>query len=260
MSFLEIYLVMGFALWCFSVGLWLASLIRRDASMIDPFWGLLSLTACLIARFFSEEGAAPRQTLLLILVALWSLRLSLYLLWRNWGEAEDFRYRAWREQYGDSWWWRSYLQVFLLQGLIAWLLSIVFLAAHYSSTPSRLGWLDFLGVGLWALGFFFETVGDFQLARFRSDTSKRGQVLQTGVWRYTRHPNYFGDAMQWWGFYLIALAAGGWWTFYAPALMTFLLVRVSGVAMLERTLSKDKPAYADYIRRTNAFLPWFPKK
>jgi steroid 5-alpha reductase family enzyme len=120
--------------------------------------------------------------------------------------------------------------------------------------------LDYVAIALWAIGFFFEAVGDAQLSRFKSNPENKGKVLQSGVWRYTRHPNYFGDSAQWWAFYLIAAAAGGWWTIFSPILMTLLLVRVSGVALLEKSLKDKKPGYAEYMERTNAFIPWFPKR
>jgi len=260
MGFWDVYSTAGLAILALAVALWLISLAKRDASVIDPVWSLFFLTAAVIAYFWREAAAAPRQTLLLALVGLWALRLSSYLIWRNWGEGEDYRYREWREQHGAAWRWRSLISVFLLQAALAWIISVPLVAALQGETTAGLGWLDGLGALIWAVGFFFETTGDWQLARFKADPANKGQVLQHGVWRYTRHPNYFGDAAQWWGFYLIAAAAGAAWTVYAPILMTFLLIKVSGVALLEQSLEKKKPKYWDYIERTPAFVPWFPKK
>ena len=141
-----------------------------------------------------------------------------------------------------------------------WLVSAPLLAANISDTPNKLIWLDFLGLVFWTIGFLFETIGDFQLARFKNNPANKGKVLDSGLWRYTRHPNYFGDAMVWIGFYLIALAASGWWSIYGTAIMIYLLMKVSGVAMLERTLVNTKPEYQAYIQRTNAFFPGIPKK
>jgi len=143
--------------------------------------------------------------------------------------------------------------------LLLWIISIPLLAAQLQPAPDHLTFLDFLGLGLWLVGFFFEAVGDFQLSRFKANLDNKGKVLDSGVWRYTRHPNYFGDSAQWWGYYLIAAAAGGWWTIYSPALMTFLLLRVSGVALLEKTL-ETRPAYKEYIEKTSPFFPWFPRR
>jgi steroid 5-alpha reductase family enzyme len=260
MTFFEIYLVAGVSILAFTTALWLVSLHVKNSSIIDPFWGILFLIAAIVYFVLAKNGSQDRKTLLLVLVMVWSLRLSVYLVWRNWRKGEDFRYRKWREEHGDRWWWRSFFQVFLLQGLLAWIISVPLLAAMAGEAPAHLTVLDGLAVAVWLFGFFFEAVGDFQLARFRADPANKGQVLNTGVWRYTRHPNYFGDAAQWWGFYLIALTAGGFWTIYAPLIMTGLLLRVSGVALLEKTLTETKPQYQKYVATTSAFFPWFPKK
>lgn len=258
MSFLEIYLIGGLAILIFNTFLWIASLVRKDSSIVDPFWGILFLVAAVFYYAYTDDGYEPRKTLIMILVTVWSLRLSGYLMWRNWGEGEDFRYQKWRKAAGDAWWWRSYFKVFVLQGVIAWVVSAPLLAAQYYGDADSLNIIDGIGVAVWAIGFFFESVGDYQLARFRARRTQPDEILNTGVWRYTRHPNYFGDAAQWWGFYLIALAAGGFWTIFSPIVMTYLLINVSGVAMLERSMRK-KPKYDDYIATTPAFFPWFPK-
>ena len=188
------------------------------------------------------------------------LRLSIHLFIHNSGKPEDFRYQAWRKEAGPSWWWRSFFKVFLLQGLLMWLISAPLLAAQVSPKPAKLIWLDFLAVLVWAYGFFFEAVGDWQLARFKANPANKGKLLTGGVWHYTRHPNYFGDAAQWWVYFLIASAAGVWWTVFSPIMMTFLLLRVSGVAMLEKTLKVQKPGYEEYVASTSEFVPWFPRK
>lgn len=260
MTFIEIYLLAGLAILGFNTLLWGISLLIKDASIIDPFWSILFLMAGIVYAVFSEDGYSGRKILLMTLVTIWALRLFIYLAWRNWGHGEDFRYQKWRDQHGDKWWWRSYLQVFVLQGMLAWIISIPLLAAQHSDSPDKLTIVDGFAILVWGYGFFFEAVGDFQLARFKAHPANKGKVLNSGVWRYTRHPNYFGDAAQWWGYFLITLAAGGWWTIYAPLMMTGLLLKVSGVALLEKSLTKTKPQYADYIERTSAFVPWFPKK
>ena len=237
--------------------LWLLSLAIRDASIVDSFWGTGFVLVAWLGFLTHPQARELAQLLLLGLVTLWGLRLSVYIFRRNHGKGEDFRYAAWRAQHGPRWWWRSFLQVFLLQGLLMWIISAPLTAAMQSST--RLTWLVWLGAAVWALGFYYEAAGDAQLARFKQDPANKGKLMTTGVWRTTRHPNYFGDAAQWWGFYLIALALGAGWTIFAPALMTFLLVRVSGVSMLEKSM-RQRPGYAEYARRTSAFIPWFPKK
>jgi steroid 5-alpha reductase family enzyme len=240
--------------------LWLISLWLHDASIVDPFWGTGFVVAVWVYFWLTPAGFSTRKWLIALLVTLWGLRLSLHILRRNWGRGEDFRYQAWRQEHGPRWWWRSYLQVYVLQGTLLWVISLPLLAAQFSATPANLTGLDWLALPLWGMGFFFEAAGDQQLARFKADPANRGQVLNTGVWRYTRHPNYFGDAAQWWAYFLLATAAGGWWTFFSPALMTFLLVRVSGVALLEKTLKDAKPGYQAYIESTSAFIPWLPRQ
>jgi steroid 5-alpha reductase family enzyme len=240
------------------VGLWLASLPMRNSSIVDVFWGPTFLLQAAVYAALTPDGSDARRWLVLALVAVWAARLAVHIALRNAGHAEDPRYAAWRTQHGATWWWRSLLQVFLLQGLLAWFIGLPIWAAM-AGGPAGLTWLDAVGVGLWAIGFFFESVGDWQLRRWIVDPANRGRTLQAGLWRWTRHPNYFGEAAQWWGLWLIAVAAGGWWTVLSPVLMTFLLVRVSGVGMLERTIVERRPDYAEYMRTTSAFLPWFPR-
>jgi steroid 5-alpha reductase family enzyme len=256
---LFIYLEAGLIIFGLMTVVWLISLALRDASIVDIVWGMGFVAVAWLYHLMAG-GDPTRKLLITSLATIWGLRLSVYIAWRNLGKGEDYRYRRWREEAGVSWWWRSYLQVFLLQGLLMWMISSPLLAAHGGNGTAGLNPLDYLGLLVWLVGFFFEAVGDLQLARFKSDPSNKGKLLTEGVWRYTRHPNYFGDAAQWWGFFLIAAAAGGWITVYSPILMTYLLLRVSGVAMLERDLQEKKPGYDAYIRRTNAFIPWFPKE
>jgi steroid 5-alpha reductase family enzyme len=240
--------------------LWLFSLALKNSSIVDIFWGTGFVIVAWTAFVLSPGGFEPRKGLLVFLVTVWGLRLSLYILSRNWGKPEDFRYQVWRKAAGAAWWWRSFFKVFLLQGVLLWIISAPLLAAQLGARSGRLTWLDYLAILVWVIGFFFEAMGDWQLARFKADPTNRGKVLQSGVWRYTRHPNYFGDATQWWAYYLIALAAGGWWTFFSPLIMTTLLLRVSGVALLEKTLRAEKPEYKEYAAKTSEFIPWFPRK
>lgn len=239
--------------------LWLVSLILKDASIVDIFWGTGFVVSAWVYFALSPDGYLLRKWLIVVLVTLWGLRLSLHILRRNWGKGEDFRYQAWRREAGAAWWWRSFFKVFLLQGVLMWIISIPLLAAQFNAAPDRLTMIDFLGVALWVTGFFFEAAGDLQLARFKADPANKGKVMDRGVWRFTRHPNYFGDAAQWWGYFLIAVSAGGWWTVFSPVLMTLFLLRVSGVTLLEKTL-ESRPGYKEYIATTSAFIPWPPRK
>ncbi len=231
---------------------WLASIPLRNVSIVDSLWSLMFLLAAL--TYASVAGAdGPRALLILALVAIWAVRLATYITWRNHGEGEDRRYQQIRNNNEPGFVWKSFFIVFALQALLAWVISLPLLAAINSSAD--LGLLDLAGIMLWLVGFIFEAGGDYQMSAFKADPANKGKVMDKGLWRYTRHPNYFGDFCIWWGFYLIALGAGGWWSIAAPLLMSFLLLKVSGVAMLEKDIGQRRPKYRDYIAQTNAFFP-----
>ena len=245
------------ALLAIAFGAWLISLLRRDVSIVDSFWSLMILAALLVYLAFSASGGF-RSVLLLVLVSAWALRLSAYITVRNHGEPEDRRYQAIRANNQPHFWAKSLYIVFLLQGFLAWVICLPVLAAVNGQAPP--GPLDYAGVALWLVGMSFEVIGDYQLSRFQKSNGSGKAVLDTGLWRYTRHPNYFGEATLWWGIYLIALSAGAGWTIFAPILMTFLLLRVSGVSLLEKDISERRPEYQNYIERTNAFFPGRPRR
>lgn len=259
MEFLNIFLIEAGVILGLMLLLWLLSLLLKNASIVDIFWGTGFVIADWVYFALTPEGYLPRKLLISALVTIWGLRLSLHILRRNWGKPEDFRYQKWRNENGRKWWWLSFFQVFLLQGALMWIISAPLLAAQLGSYPQHLSVFDFLGALLWLVGFFFEVVGDYQLARFKTNKENKGKVMNTGVWRYTRHPNYFGDSAQWWGYYLVAAGAGGWWTIFSPILMTLFLLRVSGVTLLEKTM-QSRPGYKEYIETTSAFIPWFPRR
>lgn len=239
---------------------WLASLLRRDVSLVDSLWGLMiALAAWVFAIAAAEVG--PRETIVLLLVSLWALRLSGYITWRNWGEGEDRRYQAIRARNEPHFGLRSLYLVFGLQAVLAWVIAWPLMAAL--AGPHEWGWLDGLGVALWLFGLGYESLADWQLARFKANPANTGRVLDRGLWRSSRHPNYFGECCVWWGVWLIALAglgAGAVWLVVAPVLMTVLLLKVSGVALLEQDIGERRPAYADYVARTSAFIPWPPRR
>ena len=240
--------------------LWIISVFLKNVSIVDLFWGFGFV---LVSWFYFLSGAGYeiRKLILVFLVTLWGLRLSIHLAWRNHGKGEDFRYRQFRQNYGENrYWWISYFQTFLLQGVLTWLISAPLLGAQYYGNTRPLNILDWIGIFLWITGFIFETGGDMQLALFKSDPANRGKVLDTGFWRYTRHPNYFGDSSIWWGYGFICLAAGSWLPVLGSLLMTIMIIRVSGVMLLEKSLKEGKPGYKEYIEKTSAFIPWFPKK
>jgi steroid 5-alpha reductase family enzyme len=260
MGFVDILAIAACAiLTCLTI-LWLISLAARNSSIVDVFWGLGFIIASCIYFVLAPEGFMQRKWVINILVTVWGLRLALYIFWRNHGKGEDYRYKKFRAEAGASWWWKSFFKVFLLQGVLIVLISTPLLAAHISASPARTTTLDVLGLAVWVIGFFFEAVGDGQMARFKANDANRGKVMDCGLWRYTRHPNYFGEAMMWWGYFLIAAATGAYWTIYSPILVTLLLLRVSGVSLLEKTLQEAKPGYKAYQASTNAFVPWIPRR
>ncbi|MCA9555438.1 MAG: DUF1295 domain-containing protein [Myxococcales bacterium] len=238
---------------------WVVSLVRQDAGVADSFWGLGFAVVAWTATVVHGSAPSARAICMVACVTVWSLRLTIYLTWRNWGEPEDRRYAAMRQEHGARFWWVSAFTVFLLQGSLLLLVALP-LVAVATAAPSPLGPVDGLGLGLFVVGLFFEAVGDAQLARFKADPKNRGAVLDHGLWRYSRHPNYFGDALVWWGLSTLAFANGAWWVVGSPVLMTVLLLKISGVALLERTISERRPEYQDYVRRTRAFVPWFPRR
>jgi steroid 5-alpha reductase family enzyme len=232
--------------------LWLTSLPLKNSSIVDIFWG----TGFVIVAWLSWWQAPPsaRGTLMSALVTVWGLRLTAYLAWRNLGKGEDPRYTAMRNRHGAAWWWRSLPIVFVLQGVLVLIIGVPVNQAIMRG--GELGPFDVAGAALVLVGVAFETIGDLQLAAFKR--TNHGKVMDRGLWRYTRHPNYFGDAVTWWGLFTVALGAGAWWAVFSPVLMTTLLVRVSGVSLLEKTMKK-RPGYDEYTRRTSSFFPRPPK-
>jgi len=261
MSFFALWAIGALVVWGYMTILWIASVFTKNASIVDPFWGAGFAVLAVTYYLLTKDGFGGRKVLITLLTLVWGLRLSGYLAWRNRGKGEDYRYQQFRQRFGPHrYWWISYFQVFLLQGVLMLIISAPLLAAQYFEEPDHFTVLDGLGALLWGVGFFFEAVGDWQLAQFKKDPANQGKVFDRGLWAWTRHPNYFGDAAVWWGYYLIALSTGwGALTIFAPALMSYLLVFVSGVAMLERAM-RQKPKYAEYMARTSAFFPRPPKK
>ena len=247
----------GAALLLVAVVFWVISLVRNDVSTVDSLWSLMFLLVALVYSAVSGL-TGQREFLILVMVTLWALRLSVYITWRNHGKPEDYRYQEIRANNEPGFRYKSLYIVFVLQAVLAWIISLPLAAAI--GGQSAIGFLDYAGITLFAVGFVFEALGDLQLSRFRADPENAGKVLDQGLWRYTRHPNYFGNFTIWWGFYLVALSAGGWWTIVSPLLMTFLLLKVSGVALLEKDISGRRPQYQQYIRRTNTFFPGLPRK
>jgi steroid 5-alpha reductase family enzyme len=240
--------------------LWIWSIIITNVSIVDIFWGFGFMVVNALYVFKSDD-LSERSLLILALVSIWGLRLSIYLAWRNIGKGEDYRYQEFRKTYGAKrYWWFSYFQVFLLQGALILIVSLPLLGIHTNYSSGDLNFLDYIGIIVWLIGFAFEAGGDYQLARFKGNKANKGKVLNTGFWKYTRHPNYFGDSAVWWSYAIFSIAAGSYWYIIGSIIMTLLIIKVSGVAMLEKTLVNSKSKYKDYIEKTNSFFPWFPKK
>jgi steroid 5-alpha reductase family enzyme len=252
------YLTILLAVLLYMTGWFLLALWRRRNDLADIAWGGGFIAAALTAVLL-QTGLASRARLVVLLVILWGLRLAVHIGLRNLGKGEDERYRKWREEWGRHWLLRSYLQVFLLQGFLLYLISLPVIWTILAK-PSPWTGLDALGLAIWMAGFFFEAVGDFQLARFKKDPAHRGKIIQQGLWRYSRHPNYFGEVTLWWGIYLLALSApGGWMTIIGPLTITFLILKVSGIPLLEKKYVNNA-AFQEYARRTSAFFPLPPRK
>jgi steroid 5-alpha reductase family enzyme len=241
-------LVLALATWALSVPL-------RDASLADIAWGWLVTAPALVAAALLPP--APRALPVLAIALAWALRLSLHIAWRHRGQPEDRRYQAMRARNEPNFAWKSLYLVFGLQAMLAWIVAAPLFGALASTAPWRP--LDAAGLALALFGLAFEAVADAQLARFKADAANRGRVMDRGLWRYSRHPNYFGEACLWWGLGLVALAAGAWWALASPLLVTALLLKVSGVPLLEGDLHARRPGYREYVRRTPAFFPWRPR-
>ncbi|MEO8080076.1 MAG: DUF1295 domain-containing protein [Caldimonas sp.] len=231
---------------------WLASLVRHDVSLVDRVWSLL-IALPTVAYAIVLSSWDTRTAVMVVLLVVWAVRLALYVTWRNWGHGEDRRYQVIRARNEPNFALKSVYLIFVLQAVLAWLVSTPLLAAFAGSTA--FGVLDAVGAAVVVVGLVFEAVGDQQLARFKSHPANKGRVMDTGLWRYTRHPNYFGEFCVWWGLFAMALAAGGWWSVVSPIVMSVLLLKVSGVGLLEKDIGERRPAYRDYIARTNAFFP-----
>lgn len=234
------------------------ALVKKDNSIADIAWGFGFILVAALTLFL-EKGLTARQVVIAVLVFVWGTRLAVHITARNKGRGEDFRYAEWRRKWGKSFVLRTYLQVFILQGFFLLVIAYPIILVHYSREEG-ITVLDIIGTLIWTIGFIFEAAGDFQLLQFKRDPMNKGKIMNRGLWKFTRHPNYFGESVMWWGIFLIALSAkNGWTALVSPVLMTFLLLRVSGVVLLEKKYAGNKD-YAEYARKTSAFIPWFPKK
>lgn len=237
--------------------IWVLSVVLGDASIVDIVWGA-GFVVVAWSSWISSDADGPAALAVRVCVTVWGLRLAAYLAWRNLGKGEDFRYQAMRRKYGSRFPLVSFVTVFLLQGVLMWIVSLPVQVVHDINPQAS----PFLVVGLavWVIGLAFEVLGDIQLARFKSDPTSTGRVLESGLWRYTRHPNYFGDFLVWWGIAIMALSSvASLFGVIGAVAMSVLLMRVSGVPMLEHSMAKRRPGYVEYQRRTSAFFPRPPR-
>lgn len=250
------------ALGVYMTGAFAISLITRNNGVADIAYGGGFVLLALFAFTLGERGGA--SLIATVLVAIWALRLSVRIFTRNYGKPEDFRYKKWREEWGKTFVVRSFFQVYMLQGLVIYIVSLpVILIALFGNNAGVNVWGG-IGIAIWLVGFFFEAVGDLQLARFIENPENKGKIMDQGLWKYTRHPNYFGEATMWWGIAILAASVLGFGlfgplSFLSPLLITFLLLKVSGVPMLEARM-KGKPEWEAYAAKTSVFIPLPPKK
>lgn len=242
--------------------LWLVSILIRDVSIIDMFFAVL-LFLIAGSTYLLSDGVALRKQLILVLVGIWALRITIHLIRRNWGHGEDPRYSKLRTWVNDdrAFVWLSLRQVFLLQGVVIWFVSLPVQFGQVLQQPVELGWPAWIGIAVWLVGFFFETVADLQLTRFRADPANKGTVLNTGLWRYSRHPNYFGELCVWWGLFLIACDNPlGLVTIVGPILYTHLIINITGQATLDKKLARERPGYKEYMESTSGMIPLPPRR
>ncbi|HEU0317128.1 MAG TPA: DUF1295 domain-containing protein [Solirubrobacteraceae bacterium] len=239
---------------------WLLSLRLHDASIIDVFWGVGFVLIAWLC-FALGHGSPGRRLALALMATLWGLRLTVHVGRRNHGQAEDFRYARLRERDGRRFWLTSLYRIYLVQAVLMWIVALPLAAGSSGGAGSDLGPLAGIGVAVWVVGLGFEAVGDLQLARFKAEPASGGQVMDRGLWRYTRHPNYFGDVVAWWGIGIVGLGAGGaWWALAGPAVNTLILARLTGKPLLEATIADRRPGYVDYVERTSGFVPRPPRR
>ncbi len=253
------FLLAAVTVFCFMTALFLIAVMTKDNGVVDIGWGIGFM---LVAAVTMENSGTlfPKQKLLMFLIVMWGLRLASYICIRNWGKPEDFRYAQWRKQWGDKVLVNSFLRIFMLQGFIMLVMCLPIIIVNSTPRTLDLKSLYPIGGGLWAIGFFFESLADLQMFYFKDNVAHEGHIMNKGLWKYSRHPNYFGEALMWWGIFIVSIPSGYWYfTVWSPALITFLLLKVSGVTLLEKKY-EGNDAYSDYKRRTSTFIPWFPKQ
>ena len=255
------FLILGALLFVY-MSLWfIFSVIVKRNDVADVAWGLGFVLIGWVSLFYASDAyqANLRGVIVCVLVSIWGLRLAWHIYRRNIGKPEDYRYQQWRKDWGKFFYLRSYLQVYILQGILLFLISLPVLFVN-KNVGQPLGLLDFFGIIVWITGFFFESVGDAQLANFIKDPANKGKILKNGLWAYTRHPNYFGEVTQWWGIWIFSISSSpqAWFAIIGPLVITFLILKISGIPMLEKKM-RQNPEFADYAKRVSVFIPMPPK-
>lgn len=254
----EIFLLSALTIFVYMSLFFLLAQALKDNGIVDIGWGIgfIVLSTVLV---FTGVDITQRQFLLFVLVFVWGFRLSFHIFLRNNGKPEDFRYANWRKEWGKYVVVRSFFQVFMLQGFFMFIIALPIIITKFS-LPEKLGVFEIAGSVVWLLGFYFEAIGDYQLLKFKQNPENKGKIITTGLWKYTRHPNYFGECTMWWGIFIISIPSGYFFiSIISPLVLTWLLTRVSGVPMLEEKY-KGNPQFLAYAQNTPAFFPWFPKK
>ncbi len=248
----------GLIIIIFMTAVWLLSIYKNDMSIVDGFWGL-GFIVITHFWFFRLEEIYPKQFIVTYLITLWGLRLATHIFFRNWNKPEDPRYVAFRTNWKEKTWWISFYKVFILQGGLMLVISLSIISIMFDS-GGYLSLLNKIGIAIWLFGYIFETVADYQLLTWKKKPANKGKVMDVGLWRFSRHPNYFGETCVWWGVFILSLGSGYWFvSILSPILITFLLLKVSGVTLLEKRYEgNDK--YAEYKRKTSPFFPLPPKK
>jgi steroid 5-alpha reductase family enzyme len=259
-NYFSLFLINLAAASVFMTAGWIISLIRHNVTIADSLWGLgFVLIAWL--TFFNSDGFIVRKTILVLLVSLWGLRLFIHLNARNRGKGEDPRYAQWRKKHGTNFWLISLFKVFLIQALFQWAISLGIQYGQAAELPERLTFFDFVGIMIWTAGFIIESAADLQLSVFIKTPGNKGKIMNTGLWRYSRHPNYFGESLIWWGIFVIVLSTPwGIWTVISPLLITYTLLKLTGVTLMEEVEFGDNTEYQKYVSTTSPFIPWFPRK
>jgi steroid 5-alpha reductase family enzyme len=258
-SIVDIYVTLGLVMSIYMTLWYITALIKKRNDVADIAWGLGFLVVAWVS-FFSGEKIFDQGALVTILVSIWALRLSGHIYLRNRGKKEDYRYEAWRKEWGKWFYIRTFLQVFVLQGILLLLIASPIIIGNTYRESAVLNPLNILGILIWIVGFFLEVTGDIQLSRFIQNKTNKGKLLTTGLWKYSRHPNYFGEVTQWWGIWIIILSGPfGWWGVIGPLTITFLILKVSGIPLLEEKMEKH-PDFKEYKKRTSMFIPLPPRK